>query len=110
MKLSEVRPFVDKVVDDLAQGDELHDGERWVPSKAFMRQALAEAFMAGVRSQGLRYWHTTSLGDPGPVPANPADGPELASLPGPPSASVPAERSEESAADPPDDNVFAKPP
>lgn len=62
------------------------------------------------RSQGLRYWHTRPLGDPGAVPANPADGPELATLSGPPSASLPAERSEESAADPPDDNVFAKPP
>jgi len=67
------------------------------------------------RSQVLRYWHTRSLGEPGTVPASPADGPELAKLPVPLSASLPAERSEESAADPPDDSttdrdVIAKPP
>jgi competence protein ComEC len=69
------------------------------------------------RSQGLRYWHTSSLGGPGTLPANPADGPELAKLPLPLSASLPAERpeDEESAADPPDDSindrdVITKPP
>jgi competence protein ComEC len=67
------------------------------------------------RSQVLRYWHTRSLGEPGTVPSSPADGPELAKLPVPLSAPLPAERSEESAADPPDDStndrdVITKPP
>ncbi|HET7863610.1 MAG TPA: DNA internalization-related competence protein ComEC/Rec2 [Burkholderiaceae bacterium] len=71
------------------------------------------------RSQALRYWHTRSPRDPGPLPASPADGPELANVPAPPSASLPSEGAEETAADPPDDppddlsnnrDVITKPP
>jgi competence protein ComEC len=67
------------------------------------------------RSEGLRYWHTRSLGGPEPLPSSPADGPELAKVPASSSASLPAEGAEESAADPPDDlstnrDVITKPP
>ncbi len=67
------------------------------------------------RAAGLRYWHTRSPGDPGALPSGPADGPELAKVPAPPLASLPAEWTEEPAADPPDDStndrdVITKPP
>jgi hypothetical protein len=54
MKLSEVRPFMDKLVSDMTECDD--------PGQdAFNRRALAEAFMAGVRSQGLRYQKDSTL-------------------------------------------------
>lgn len=73
------------------------------------------------RSQALRYWHTRSLGEPGLQPASPADGLELARFPesAKPPVPLPADKLEESAADPPDDpsnepsndrDVIAKPP
>ena len=57
MKLSEVRRFVDTLTADLCHGvdpddDHTHDTTR---------RALAEAFMAGVRSQGLRYTSDVKL-------------------------------------------------
>lgn len=53
MKLSEVRPLVKRLADDLLPDD----------SEAYpdVRRALAEAFMAGVRSQGLRYQKDSAL-------------------------------------------------
>jgi hypothetical protein len=68
MKLSEVRPFVDRVCADLAPvRGELHD---WHKSPDDVRRALAEAFIAGVRSQGLRYVKDTKLwAECGCVPA-----------------------------------------
>jgi hypothetical protein len=55
MKLSEVRPFVNTLTEDLrcAGADGVTAGE--------LRRALAEAFMAGVRSQGLRYTSDVKL-------------------------------------------------
>jgi hypothetical protein len=56
VKLSEVRPFVDKLCDDLQPASlDVYD------DTADIRRALAEAFMAGVRSQGLRYTSDVKL-------------------------------------------------
>lgn len=61
MKLSEVRPFVDKLVTDLYV-DKLADCNLCPDAySAETRRALAEAFMAGVRSQGLRYQKDSAL-------------------------------------------------
>jgi hypothetical protein len=57
MKLSEVRPFVDRQCEDLCSQA---DAGRHANSGT-IRRALAEAFMAGVRSQGLRYTSDVNL-------------------------------------------------
>jgi hypothetical protein len=61
MKLSEVRPFVDKLVADLYVGRLEDCGLCPDEYSAETRRALAEAFMAGVRSQGLRYQKDSAL-------------------------------------------------
>lgn len=53
MKLSEVRPFVDQLASDVAAA--------YGRDADATRRALAEAFMAGVRSQGLRYQKDSAL-------------------------------------------------
>lgn len=55
MKLSEVRPFVDALGEDMRQAYE------WPTVPKRLRRALAESFMAGVRSQGLRYQKDSAL-------------------------------------------------
>jgi hypothetical protein len=66
VKLSEVRPFLDRAVSDVGYIDPAQLREH-------VRRALAEAFMAGVRSQGLRYIKDTKLWEAcGCVPAEEA--------------------------------------
>ena len=58
MKLSEVRPFIARLLyDTLGRTQCVADAN----DAEVINQALAEAFMAGVRSQGLRYQKDSAL-------------------------------------------------